>query len=675
MWQGLALFDASGRLVICNDRYRELYDLPAALAKPGTTIREILAYRATRGSHPGDPEAHAQELIAAAARGEAIKTFRETVDGRIVAVISHPVAGGGWVATHADVTDWQRKERELARATKQLIDRQYAIDQAVTFTMTDINGNITYINDKFTEISGYGRDELLGANHRVLNSGMHSAEFYQDMYATIESGQVWRGEMCNRAKDGSLYWVDTTIVPQRGEDGRPNGYTVIRIDITARKQAEAKIAYMANHDALTGLGNRAILNERLDAALARVQQRQESFAVLLLDLDGFKHVNDTLGHAAGDQLLKELARRLISALPEPDMVVRLGGDEFAVIQCGEDSQREAAIALALKLLDLVSMPVNLAGRDVTVGTSIGIALGPQDGKTAGDLLQNADLALYRAKSRGRNSFCFFDQTMSRDAAARLKMLNDLRAGLARDEFELHYQAVFDAKTRRPCGVEALVRWRHPVDGMVPPDRFIPLSEETGFIEPLGEWILEKACADAAAWPDHIKIAVNLSAMQFRSGKLFDVILCALVESGLPPERLELEITESVLMQDGGHNGVIIQQLKNIGVSIALDDFGTGYSSLVYLTKYPFDKIKIDKSFTQGLTDNAGCAASVASVLTLARALDMMVTAEGVETARQFELLRVAGVDQVQGFLFARPCPAQELKFDELERKVRSVVAA
>ena len=293
---------------------------------------------------------------------------------------------------------------------------------------------------------------------------------------------------------------------------------------------------------------------------------------------------------------------------------------------------------------------------MTIGASIGIAFAPEDGTEPGELLQKADLALYRVKSEGRNNFRFFDAEMSKDASERMQLLADMRAALNRDEFELHYQPVFDTKTCRACGVEALVRWRHPVKGLMSPDRFIPLAEETGLMEPLGEWILEQACRDAAAWPDDIKVAVNLSAAQFRSGKLFDVILCALVESGLPPERLELEITETVLMQNAEGYSAVIEQLKNIGVSIALDDFGTGYSSLRYLTMFPFDKIKIDKSFTQGLTNNAGCAAGVASVLTLARTLDMVVTAEGVETKQQFELLRAAGVHQVQGYLFARPGP-------------------
>jgi predicted signal transduction protein with EAL and GGDEF domain len=356
-------------------------------------------------------------------------------------------------------------------------------------------------------------------------------------------------------------------------------------------------------------------------------------------------------------------------------VARFGGDEFAIIQSSETHQREGAIGLAVRLLEIVAGSFDLDGRNVRVGISIGIALAPENGVDSGELLKKADLALYRVKSEGRNNFSMFDAGMDEDAAERLQLLSDMRGALSRKEFELHYQPVFDVKTRELCSVEALVRWRHPVAGLMPPDRFIWLAEETGLMEPLGKWILEEACADAASWPKNIKLAVNLSAAQFRSDKVFEIVLGALEQSGLPPERLELEITESVLLQNKESNGIAIQHLKNIGISIVLDDFGTGYSSLSYLTTFPFDKIKIDKSFTQGLTSRADCAAVVASVLTLARGLDIAVTAEGVETEQQFELLRAAGVNQVQGYLFGRPTPLTELNFPALELMEQAVEAA
>jgi diguanylate cyclase (GGDEF)-like protein len=547
MSQGLVMFDSAARLVVCNDRYREICKLTPNVAKPGCTFLDILKYRAANGSFFGNPEEYVGDLLTAIAKGKTEGREIKTADGRIISVVNQPMTGGGWVATHEDITE--------------------------------------------------------------------------------------------------------------------------------RKQAEAQIFYIARHDLLTVIANRAVLHEKMEEALARLRRRQELFSVFVLDLDGFKHINDTLGHAAGDKLLKELAQRLQSVLRETDFLARLGGDEFAIVQSGESNPREEAIALAGRVLEIVAQPFNLDGHDVTVGTSIGIAFAPEDGADAGELLQKADLALYRVKSEGRNNFCFFDAEMSKGAGERLQLLTDMRTALTRKEFELYYQPIFDAKTRWPCGVEALVRWRHPVQGLLSPDHFIPLAEETGLMEPLGEWILEQACIDAASWPEHIKVAVNLSAVQFRTDKLFDVILCALVESGLRPERLELEITESVLMQDAERYGTVIQQLKNIGISIVLDDFGTGYSSLSYLTTFPFDKIKIDKSFTQGLSNRADCSAIVASVLTLARGLDMIVTAEGVETTQQFELLRAAGAHQVQGYLFARPSPVAELNFAALEQKGQAIEAA
>jgi diguanylate cyclase (GGDEF)-like protein/PAS domain S-box-containing protein len=675
MTHGLCMFDAKQCLIVCNKRYAELYGLHEEQTKPGTTLRAIEEARIARGAAPADQEGYIQDRINEVTANKPYQVTNRLSDGRYVLVIHRPMVGGGWVATHEDVTEAKRQDEALTLAHQELLEKQYAIDQAVIVAVTDVKGNITYANEKFSQISGYTREELLGNNHRILNSGTHSEKFFRDMYRCIANGDVWRGEVCNKAKDGSLYWVDTTIVPQLGPDGKSVAYKAIRIDITARKMAEAKILYMADHDALTGIGNRAFLHTKLNEVLARLKRRQETFSVFMLDLDGFKHVNDTLGHAAGDELLKKLTQRLTFSLRETDVLARLGGDEFAIIQSGETNQREAAIALAVRVLEVVAEPFELNGHSVTVGTSIGIAFAPEDGTDAGELLQKADLALYRVKSEGRNNFRFFEAEMSQDASDRSQLINDMRGALTRKEFELYYQPVFDAKTRQTCGVEALVRWRHPVQGIISPDLFIPLAEETGLMEPLGEWILEQACTDAASWPEHIKVAVNLSAVQFRSGRLFDVILCVLVESGLPPERLELEITETALMQNIENNSAVIQQLKNIGISIALDDFGTGYSSLSYLTTFPFDKIKIEKSFTQGLTNRADCAAVVASVLTLARGLDMIVTAEGVETKQQFELLRAAGVHQMQGYLFACPGPLAEMNFSALEQKGQAVAAA
>ncbi len=667
MPQGVCMFDSSGEVIVSNRHYGEMYGLVPAQTKSGATLSDILDAHIAAGYSPPNAEKYKSDYLAGAVLPAPTYIVNELGNGNVYAISRQPMSGGGLIEVHQDVTDIRMTEAWADAARQELIEMQFAIDQAVIVAVTDVQGRITYANDNFCQISGYSREELLGQNHRLLNSGHHSETVFRDMYRRIAGGEVWRGELCNRAKDGSLYWVDTVITAQLGSNGKPIAYMAIRVDITSRKLAEARISYAARHDSLTGIANRAVLQEKMDEASTRLRRNGETFTVFLLDLDGFKYVNDTLGHATGDRLLAELAHRLKRSLRETEFVARLGGDEFAIVQCGETNQREAAVALAVRLLETVSEPFGLDGHDVTIGTSIGIALAPDNGTDSGELLKKADLALYRVKSEGRNNFSFFDEELSRDATSRLQLISDMRTALSRNEFELHYQPVFDARTSRPCGVEALVRWRHPTMGLMSPDRFIWLAEETGLMEPLGQWILERACLDAVSWPDNIKVAVNLSAAQFRSGTLFDVILCALVESGLSPERLELEITESLLLQNKESHNVVIQQLKNIGVTIVLDDFGTGYASLSYLTMFPFDKIKIDKSFTQGLSSRVDCAAVVASVLSLARGLDIEVTAEGVETREQFDLLRAAGVDQVQGYLFGRPSPMADINFPALER--------
>ncbi|HWW48615.1 MAG TPA: EAL domain-containing protein [Xanthobacteraceae bacterium] len=672
---GLCMFDAEGRVIVRNRHFSEMYSLTPAQTRPGVTMQAILEARIDAGSIPDDVANYIASSLEQASRREASHCVSELRSGDIFAISRQPLPDGGLIEIHQNITDVRLTEAWADAARQELIEKQYAIDQAVIVAITDVKGRITYANDNFCLISGYPRDELLGQDHRILNSGSHSKAFFRDMYRQIAKGQVWRGELCNRAKDGSLYWVDTVIAPQLGPSGKPVAFMAIRIDITARKLAEQQVMYAARHDALTGIANRAVLYEKMVEASANLRNFGQPFAIFMLDLDGFKYVNDTLGHAGGDNLLKELARRLESSLRETEMVARLGGDEFAIIQRSQTNQREEAIALAIKVLDIVAKPFDLDGHNVSIGTSIGIALAPESGREPGDLLKKADLALYRVKSEGRNSFTFFDEALSKDTMSRLQLLSDMRLALARDEFELHYQPVFDARTCRPCAVETLVRWRHPTEGLLSPDRFIWLAEETGLMEPLGQWILAKACRDAMAFPPHIKVAVNLSAAQFRTGLLLDVILCALVESGLPPDRLELEITESLLLQNRESYGQTIRQLKNIGVTIVLDDFGTGYASLSYLTMFPFDRIKIDRSFTQGLSSRVDCAAVVTSVLTLARGLDIAVTAEGVETSQQYELLRAAGVDHVQGFLFGRPVPIAELNFTNLELKARRSQAA
>ena len=438
---------------------------------------------------------------------------------------------------------------------------------------------------------------------------------------------------------------------------------VLYTDISEIKQREGEISYLAHHDSLTGLANRSTFLAKIEEAGARHRQWGETFSVFMMDLDRFKNVNDTLGHPAGDVMLNETARRLKSILRETDVLARLGGDEFAIIQTGEADQENGAVELANKIIMAVSEPYEIVGNKVQVGVSIGVAFAPDHGIDANDLLKKADLALYKAKSGGRNDYRIFDVTMGETANARQKLEAELREALANDQLELHYQPIVDFKTYELCGMEALVRWRHPQRGMIFPGQFIPIAEETGLINKIGEWLLERACTEAAAWPKPIKVAVNLSPVQLANSNLLDVVLCALVESGLPPERLELEITETALFKNDVDCLAVMRRLKNLGVSIALDDFGTGYSSLAQLTMFPFDKIKIDKSFTQNLGSRPECAAIVAAVITLTQKLGITTTAEGIETLQQFQQLTLAGVNSAQGYLLDRPTPAAELDFN------------
>jgi diguanylate cyclase (GGDEF)-like protein/PAS domain S-box-containing protein len=520
------------------------------------------------------------------------------------------------------------------------------------------------VNRAFEAMLGVPRGELLGRTVFDIHGQSNAKAIDASDDDSVASG------------DGVSYSEIEIDIPQRGQrmqstarivirdsQGEPKYLIAVIDDVTERKKADQRIAFLAHHDALTGLANRAALAQKIDEAAARQRRRDEPFTVLLLDLDRFKQVNDTLGHPAGDSLLIEVATRLKSLLRETDVLARLGGDEFAIIQAGETNQRDAARFLAERIIAMLGKQFAIEGADINIGTSIGIALAPEHGSASDSLLKMADLALYRAKSAGRNGYCFFAPEMSEIASARQEIEGDLRRAIQQEELELHYQPIIDAKARRICSVEALVRWRHPTKGLISPDLFIPLAEENGLITQIGDWVLRTACAEAVKWPAEVKVAVNLSLVQFRKTDLPDVVARTLVDAGLRPERLELEITETALIESAAECLPALRQFKALGITIVLDDFGTGYSSLSQLAMFPFDRIKIDKSFTQNMTKRSECAAIISATLTLAQSLDIQTTAEGVETVDQYRLLRLAGVTSLQGFLFQRPGPASELDFE------------
>jgi diguanylate cyclase (GGDEF)-like protein len=449
------------------------------------------------------------------------------------------------------------------------------------------------------------------------------------------------------------------------QDGRTvrlahsGGFVATHEDVTEAVRAQQQIQFLGSHDALTGLPNRVALRERIREGLA-LARRGQMFCLHYLDLDNFKPVNDAHGHPIGDLLLKQVVERLRTRLRESDTLARIGGDEFVVLQSQPDSPRQAA-DLARRLVEAMAQPFDLEGRQAYIGVSVGISLFPNDGEDADILLKNADLAMYRAKSEGRSTYRFFEPAMDARIQARRVLELDLRRAVAAGEFELHYQPQVCARTETITGCEALVRWRHPTRGMVPPLEFIALSEEIGVIVPLGAWVLEQACRDAVTWPKAINVAVNLSSTQFKGMSLVKTVVAALEATGLTPSRLELEITESVLLADSESTIATLDQLRALGVRIALDDFGTGYSSLSYLRSFPFDKIKIDRSFVKDFGKKNDCSAIVRAVAGLGAELGMTTTAEGVETAEQLRQIRSLGCTEVQGYYFGRPCPARELQ--------------
>ena len=453
---------------------------------------------------------------------------------------------------------------------------------------------------------------------------------------------------------------------------RGGGWVATFEDITEWQLAQEQISHMARHDALTNLPNRTLFREQLEQAL-RLVKRSDQLAVLCLDLDHFKEINDSLGHPIGDALLMEVGRRLGECVTDNDTVARLGGDEFAIVQFCKDCDPSAVALLASHIVERISEPYTIAGHQLVIGVSIGISLAPEDGKNPDELLKKADLALYRAKADGRGTYRFFETGMDARAQARRLLELDLRAALQRSEFEVHYQPIRDIAKDKVVAFEALVRWNHPLRGMIPPVNFIPLAEETGLIVPLGDWVLRQACTDAAGWSQDVDIAVNLSPVQFKNPNLVSPVKAALEASGLPAHRLELEITESVLLQNSETTLAVLHELRGFGVRISLDDFGTGYSSLSYLRSFPFDKIKIDRSFVTELATREDSMAIVRAVTGLGKSLGIVTTAEGVETDEQFDLLRREGCTQAQGYLFSKPRPAAEVE-DMLSKPRQRIVA-
>lgn len=561
------------------------------------------------------------------------------------------------VAISRDVTErreYEEKVRQLSAAVEQ---------SPVSVFITNPRGEIRYVNPAFTSTTGYTQEEVLGKNPRIFSGGRTSAAQYSELWATIKSGRSWHGTLQNRRKDGTLHWVEVIIAPIRDGAGQIERFVAIEQDITARKAAEERVEYLAHHDSLTGLPNRLLGKEYMEAAMANADREGRKAALIFLDLDGFKRVNDSLGHGIGDGLLVGVAGRLKQLISRNCMVARQGGDEFLMI-LSDIGDPSAVSDAAAGVLESLSKQFSIDGHELSVSASLGIAVYPDDGADWDTLFKKADIAMYSAKETCRNTFRFFAKRMNVDADDNLRLHNKMQAALQRGELMLYYQPKINLKSGKVAGMEALLRWNSPEMGMVSPARFIPLAEDSGLIVPIGEWALREACRQAARWNKsglpRMVMAVNLSAVQFRSGNVLGTVVHALAESGLEPGLLELEMTESIVMKDTENMLALINRLKGLGVSLSIDDFGTGFSGLSYLKRFNADKVKIDQSFVRDIATDTNSAAIVTAIVQMARTLGMMTVAEGVDDARILEMLRQRGCDEAQGFFFAQPLPPESV---------------
>jgi diguanylate cyclase (GGDEF)-like protein/PAS domain S-box-containing protein len=657
MLHGLCVFDANGRIVLFNQRYQQLMEEPAHYLT-GLSLLELWKHRKATGKFVGDPEEVFANVVKRVSEGRTNTKVMERADGQALRVIDQPIQGGGWVATFEDITEQRKLEQERDR------DREF-LNQIIDNIPTMIavkdarQRKFVLVNRAAETLWGISRSEAIGKTARDLFPATQADLIDRHDDKALESDVPLVLEAHpNMARSGDRKVVASKRLAIRDFEGKPQYLISVVEDVTEHSRANERIAHLAQHDALTDLPNRVLFREHLEQSLKWIH-RGERLALLYLDIDEFKSVNDTLGHPIGDELLKAIAARLRACLRETDIVARLGGDEFAIIQSAIKDTTDV-IELANRIHQTIREPYDVDGHQLRTDTSIGIALAPHDAIDPDQLLKNADLAMYRAKADGRGTFRFFEPDMDARVKARRAMEFDLREALMCGGFELHYQPLINLQEGGVSGFEALVRWRHPKRGLISPAEFIPVAEETGLINQLGEWVLRTACAEAATWPDEIKVAVNVSPVQFENGNLVQIVINALAASRLPARRLELEITEAVLIRDDAAVLALLHQLRALGIRIAMDDFGTGYSSLSYLQRFPFDKIKIDRSFVKDIAEPKGSHAIVQAVVGIAKSRNITTTAEGVETEQQLELLRALGCTETQGYLFSPARPAGEI---------------
>ena len=566
-----------------------------------------------------------------------------------------------FVGVVRDITGRRKAEHEL-RVLSMAVDQSPA-----AVVITDVKGRIEYVNPQFVRTSGYTLEDAKGQKMNITKSGYMSSKVYDDLWGTITSGQEWRGELYNKKKSGELFWEKVSISPIKNHEGVITHFIGIQEDITVQKEYERRLVHEAHFDSLTKLPNRLLALDRLSQALVRARRKKQAVAVLYIDLDRFKMVNDTLGHPVGDELLVEAARRLVSSVRESDTVARLGGDEFLIIlQDLQDESQQQIITLARKVLELFSAPFTFEGMEAFITASIGITIYPDDGNDVTVLLRNADAAMYKAKGGERNAFRFFTPEMNEEAVERMEMEHHLRHALEKKELSLCYQPLVEAQSGKVIGAEALLRWNNPELGPVPPDRFIPVAEDTGLIIPVTDWVLREACKEAKSWQKtgevpFLRIAVNISSRHFIGGDLVKTVSRALEENNLSPGNLELEITERLLIEDPAKASRILYELNRMGVRLSIDDFGTGYSALSYLKEFPFQTLKVARAFIRGIIVEEKDAALVKTIIAMSHGMGLKVIGEGVETQQQLESLRSLGCDWIQGFYISKPLSPEQFK--------------
>ncbi len=640
--------DAQGSALICNPAFEKLFGRQAVPKPAGPSP-----------SNPADPWIYEAKMLSSS------REWRSVIIHR--AAFTPPGSEEpGVISAILDITERKQHEERLRLAETVFQTAASAI------MVTDAAGVIQSVNPAFTTITGYLPKEAIGRMPSLLKSDRNEAKFFADFWHSLAENGRWSGEMWQRRKNKETYPAWKSIEAVHDSDGRITHYVAFFSDITQRKLAEQEIFFRANYDPLTGLPNRSLLHERLDQTLKQARRHQRRVALMFLDLDRFKQVNDTLGHAWGDVLLCQTAERIKTCVRETDTVARYSGDEFVVVVADVLYDPDVC-AIAEKIIERVSEPFDLNDQAIRIGVSIGIVLYPDHGSDAAVLLRYADLAMYQAKASGRNTYRRYEAAMTDQALSQLSLETDLRLALERQEFIVYYQPIFDMKTHHLAGAEALVRWRHPQRGLVPPDDFIPLAEETGLIRPIGAWVLERVCQTLCEWRQIglcVPISVNLSGVQIQRGLTVETVQDLLHRYDLRPEWLAFEITETVLIKETLKAQVWLDAVRKVGIRVDIDDFGTGYSSLSYLKRFSIDRIKIDRSFVRDIVANASDRAMVEAVLAMARSLRLDVVAEGVEDEEQLILLRELGCRYAQGFYFSRPVSDQE--FVEIARKMGAI---